>query len=464
MSSTKQIIVEQHKQEYVQLILKQKTEILDRYKQKSQVYIAIYEKEQELLSLSNQPICKPKKFKTEEAIPISQRYYAFVETLFVIDTNYFPQPLQISYENYIQTIVDTANIIFQSKNDLDLKIEIIMSNIVYFNIVQPVPREPHGYEQILRGLVNDYDKYDSIVLLCYQPWEGKDGAQGYAIPKGICNSANIPYQNAGFYLAHEIGHQLGLIHQVDTTCYTTSYMTVMTRTHTASYEQARWSKCENNWINNHICEFGCLFNKPINYQPIKNKYSTMPGKRMNNDQQARMIEPNEHAMGEVVTNTYMPTNVTTRCLYFRYFIEGSNSSSPMLPGSQCDINSVCYEDQCVSLDNLDSSLTNIEYDNKILDLTTHCTSNNNPEDLKASNHDPHTDIKCINWENDYLCHPSEACPQTDDSSTRGLYIRHVCCAKCSSTPHTISTILNRARINQRYMMSSIFIVWIVFLF
>ncbi|CAF1159933.1 unnamed protein product [Adineta steineri] len=79
MSSTKQIIVEQHKQEYVQLILKQKTEILDRYKQKSQVYIAIYEKEQELLSLSNQPICKPKKFKTEEAIPMSDDDFLIAE-------------------------------------------------------------------------------------------------------------------------------------------------------------------------------------------------------------------------------------------------------------------------------------------------------------------------------------------------------------------------------------------------
>jgi hypothetical protein len=134
----------------------------------------------------------------------------------------------------------------------------------------------------------------------------------------------LPYQNAAFYLAHEFGHQLGLVHQEDSPCYTNSYMSVMTKSHTASYEQARWSKCENDWINKHICQFECLFNKPNNYQPIHNKYSTMPGKRMNNDQQAKMIEPNQQSIGEVSTFTYMPSDSTSRCLYFRYYIGGLN--------------------------------------------------------------------------------------------------------------------------------------------
>ena len=41
----------------------------------------------------------------------SHRYYAFVETLFVIDRNYFPPPSEISYEDYVKVIVDTANIV-----------------------------------------------------------------------------------------------------------------------------------------------------------------------------------------------------------------------------------------------------------------------------------------------------------------------------------------------------------------
>ena len=41
----------------------------------------------------------------------SKRYYAFVETLFVIDTNYFPLPSLISYEEYVRTMVDTTNIV-----------------------------------------------------------------------------------------------------------------------------------------------------------------------------------------------------------------------------------------------------------------------------------------------------------------------------------------------------------------
>ncbi len=140
----------------------------------------------------------------------------------------------------------------------------------------------------------------------------------------------LPYQNAAFYLAHEFGHQLGLIHQVDSSCYTNSYMSVMTKSHTVSYEQARWTTCENDWINNNICQFECLFNKPENYRPIKNKYSTLPGKRMKNDQQAKMIESNEQSIGEVSSFTYMSSDLISRCLYFRYYIGGLNGGKFLL--------------------------------------------------------------------------------------------------------------------------------------
>jgi len=150
----------------------------------------------------------------------------------------------------------------------------------------------------------------------------------------------LPYQNAAFYLAHEFGHQLGLVHQVDTSCYTSSYMSVMTRSHTVSYEQARWTKCENNWINSHICEFECLFNKPENYKLIKNKYSTLPGKQMSNDQQAKMIEPNEQFMGEMKAFTYMPTDSLSRCLYFRSYTGESNGGKLFFVNSKMNVRQV----------------------------------------------------------------------------------------------------------------------------
>ncbi|CAF0814562.1 unnamed protein product [Rotaria sordida] len=414
-----------------------------------------------------------------------QRYYAFVETLFVIDSNYFPNLSEISYEDYIRTIVDTANIVFQSENDLDIKIEIIISNIVHLNIVQPKSQEPYEYEYILRQSVSDYDRYDSIVLLWYQPWEGPNAAQGYAMLKGVCHPSYseldflffvlniqqfskeimyiLPYQNAAFYLAHEFGHQLGLVHQIDTPCYTTSYMSVMTKSHTASYEQAHWTKCENNWINENICQFECLFNKPDNYQPIKNKYSTLPGKRMNNDQQAKMIEPNSQCLGEVSSFTFMSSDVASRCLYLRYYIGESNGEyksaySPMLPGSECGENSICYRDKCVSKNNIDPLLFNNDFDTEILYLNTHCSSSNNPKELVASNHDIHHNIECIDWENDFLCEPSQICPKIDDSTTLDLYIKHVCCAKCSPKGNSIVALFNKTRINR---IDSMFILMIL---
>ena len=40
-----------------------------------------------------------------------QRYYAFIETLFVIDRNYFPALSGISDDEYIKIMVDTTNIV-----------------------------------------------------------------------------------------------------------------------------------------------------------------------------------------------------------------------------------------------------------------------------------------------------------------------------------------------------------------
>jgi hypothetical protein len=134
----------------------------------------------------------------------------------------------------------------------------------------------------------------------------------------------IPHQNAAFYLAHEFGHQLGLPHQSTTPCFTESYMSVMTESHTVSFEQARWTKCENAWINEHICQFSCLFNKPAGYQLIRNKFSTMPGERMKNDQQAKMAERSADDRNEATQHTYMPSDLETRCLYIRYFTGKAN--------------------------------------------------------------------------------------------------------------------------------------------
>lgn len=136
----------------------------------------------------------------------------------------------------------------------------------------------------------------------------------------------VPQQNAAFYLAHELGHQFGLAHDDETACRTTARMTVMTRSHTASYEQARWSTCENEWINEKICQFSCVFNKPEHYRPIINKVATKPGQRMSNNQQARMIEHKQNAFGEEPAYSHMPTTMDSRCLYFQHFTGAPDGS------------------------------------------------------------------------------------------------------------------------------------------
>jgi hypothetical protein len=57
---------------------------------------------------------------------VSQRYYAFIETLFVIDRNYFPPLSSISYDDYIRTIVDTTNIVYKKKERTILSLFILL--------------------------------------------------------------------------------------------------------------------------------------------------------------------------------------------------------------------------------------------------------------------------------------------------------------------------------------------------
>lgn len=124
-------------------------------------------------------------------------------------------------------------------------------------------------------------------------------------------------------------------------------------------------------------------------------------------------------------------------------LEYRSAFSPMLPGSDCDANSICHVDQCVSKNSIDPTLLKKEYDTEILDLTKHCTAGGDVNVLKATNQDSQHAIQCTNWEEDHLCEQSRACPEPDDESVGGLYIRHVCCKKCSPTPTEVTSLFSQ---------------------
>ena len=69
----------------------------------------------------------------------------------------------------------------------------IVSDVQYHNIIEPRSQQPYAYAEALKTKVQNYENYDSIVLLSYQPWETKKGAQGYAIPKGVCDPRNSEF-------------------------------------------------------------------------------------------------------------------------------------------------------------------------------------------------------------------------------------------------------------------------------
>lgn len=127
----------------------------------------------------------------------------------------------------------------------------------------------------------------------------------------------------------------------------------------------------------------------------------------------------------------------------------------MLPGSQCDNESICYHDRCVATKDLDSSAFAIAYETDILDLAAHCSVSKDREALQASNTDPHAKTECINWEDDFLCESSRKCPAAADRSIIALYINHVCCAKCVSNPLRSLSMFSRVATNSRPTVAAV---------
>ncbi|CAF1186657.1 unnamed protein product [Rotaria magnacalcarata] len=79
MSLLKEKIVTQYKQEYIELIVKQKTAAFFRYKQKSYVYVSFDYNKEELVSRADQPICKPKIFSIKEAVSMADEDFLIAE-------------------------------------------------------------------------------------------------------------------------------------------------------------------------------------------------------------------------------------------------------------------------------------------------------------------------------------------------------------------------------------------------
>jgi hypothetical protein len=119
--------------------------------------------------------------------------------------------------------------------------------------------------------------------------------------------------------------------------------------------------------------------------------------------------------------------------------------TPMLPGSDCGYNEICYRDQCVTIDASQSYVFNGDTEANGLDLTAYCSSDRDRPILSTNQRDTQMRKVCVNWEDDFLCHPSRSCPNEDDTSIGALYIKHMCCRKCSPNADEVSQIFSRTR-------------------
>lgn len=116
----------------------------------------------------------------------------------------------------------------------------------------------------------------------------------------------------------------------------------------------------------------------------------------------------------------------------------------MLPASDCGEDSICYLDDCVPKIQLDPQLLQIEYDTNVQDLTEHCSSGGQPSALTESNNEPRQPLRCVDWEDDFLCHPDRQCPPSGKTDAGSLYMKHVCCAKCASNQEAVIAIFSSA--------------------
>lgn len=104
----------------------------------------------------------------------------------------------------------------------------------------------------------------------------------------------------------------------------------------------------------------------------------------------------------------------------------------MLPGTECDQNSMCFRDQCVASNEIDSKHLSLEKVQETSDLNSYCQTDNDINVLKDSNTEKTSAIECKNWEQTVYCTNDYPCPDKNKEDTGSLYINHVCCKKCLS--------------------------------
>ncbi|XP_071454884.1 A disintegrin and metalloproteinase with thrombospondin motifs adt-2-like [Hetaerina americana] len=300
----------------------------------------------------------PSHLYVETAVFVDSDLYAYMEE------NFFPVDTEREVKRVVLAMINAVELLYQDPS-LGRQLSFVIKRLEILRHDPPTLVRSHDIDRYLASFctwqsklnVTASQKWDHALLLTGLDLYvvGKNGkindqVVGLAPVGGMCTGTNSCTLNEGrhfesvYVVAHEIGHNLGMIHDgpnAGNSCDPSSHI----MSPTLGSGKITWSHCSRKFLERFLntAQSSCLFDKPK--APTRHLDhsvgSLLPGERFNADQQCML------KYGRGSGRAESPGEGVCRDLQCRRDRFTWASSHPALEGTDCGITKWCRGGQCV---------------------------------------------------------------------------------------------------------------------
>ncbi|XP_046387545.1 A disintegrin and metalloproteinase with thrombospondin motifs adt-2-like [Ischnura elegans] len=300
----------------------------------------------------------PAHLYVETAVFVDSDLYTYMEE------NFFPVDTEREVKRVVLAMINAVELLYQDPS-LGRQLSFIIKRLEILRHDPPTLVRSHDIDRYLASFctwqsklnVTASQKWDHALLLTGLDLYvvGKNGkindqVVGLAPVGGMCTGTNSCTLNEGrhfesvYVVAHEIGHNLGMIHDgpnAGNSCDPSSHI----MSPTLGSGKITWSHCSRKFLERFLStsQSSCLFDKPK--APTRhldhNAGALLPGERFNADQQCML------KYGRGSGRAESPGEGVCRDLQCRRDRFTWASSHPALEGTDCGVTKWCRGGQCV---------------------------------------------------------------------------------------------------------------------